>query len=144
MAVITHDAKLNDLLIDLARSLLQYAVESSPWSQHPAVGADLADLAGRQQAHVGRLTELLTQRGWPVDFGGYPTEYTDLHFLSADYFLPRLISEQTALVAELDEAVHTCIADPAAVELLRDVLIGEQQILERLGQLQAAPAIVAN
>ena len=36
MAAITHDAKLNDVLIDLGRSLLQYAAEGSLWSRTAA------------------------------------------------------------------------------------------------------------
>jgi hypothetical protein len=137
VAVITHDPKLNDLLVDLARSLLQYAVESSVYSQQAAVGGKLAELAVRQQGHVGRLADLLVSRGWPVDFGGYPTEYTDLHFLSVDYFLPRLKSDQAVVVAELEEAVHTCVDDPAAVDLLRDLHHGEQEILSQLQSLAA-------
>lgn len=143
MAVITHDAKLNNLLVDLGRSLLQYAVESSPWSRHATLGNTLVDLAAIQQGHVGRLAELLVSRAWPVEFGGYPTDYTDLHFLSVEYFLPRLAADQAAIVAELDEAVHTCIDDPAAVDLLRDVLTGEQAVLERLRQLSAASTSAA-
>ena len=136
MAAITHDAKLNDLLIDLGRCLLQYAVEGCPWNRTPAVQTTLAELAGIQQQHVGRLTQFLNERAWPVDFGTYPTEFTDLHFVSAEYLLPRVIKGQSALVTELDEAIHTCIADPPAIALLRDVLAGEQQVLERLKQLQ--------
>ncbi len=143
MAVITHDAKLNNLLVDLGRSLLQYAAESSPWSRHPTLGNTLVELAAIQQGHVSRLTDLLVSRGWPVDFGGYPTEYTDLHFLSVEYFVPRLSAAQAAVVAELDEAVHTCIDDPAAVDLLRDVLTGEQAILERLRQLSVSSTSTA-
>jgi hypothetical protein len=135
VAVITHDPKLNDLLIELGRSLLQYAVESSVYARHDAVARSLAELARAQQGHVARLADLLVTRGWPVDFGGYPTDYTDLHFLSVDYFLPRLAAAQQVLVAELDEAVHTCIDDPAAVDLLRDLHRGEQAIARQLDAL---------
>ena len=137
MAVITHDAKLNDLLVDLGRSLLQYADESWPWAAagEAAAEQEVRTLAAKQREHVARLTDLLVDRGWPIDFGGYPTDYTDLHFLSLDFFLPRLADSQAGVVAELDEAAHTCIDDPAAVELIRDVLAGEREIAGRLKAL---------
>jgi hypothetical protein len=137
VAVITHDAKLNDLLVDLGRSLLQYADESWPWSRSTDAEREVRALAAQQREHVARLAELLAERGWPIDFGGYPTDYTDLHFLSLDFFLPRLAEAQASVVAELDEAVHTCIDDPAAVALLRDVLAGEREIAERLKAIAA-------
>lgn len=143
MAAITHNAKLNELLVDLARSLLQYAVESGLWSTTAAQGSQLIDLARRQQESVRALAELLIARGWTVDFGAYPTDYTDLHFLSTGYFLPHLLESQAALVAELDEAAHTCVDDPAAVELVNRLLTEERSItaaIKQLGQPAAALA----
>lgn len=143
MAVITHDAKLNDLLVDLHYSLLQYVAETSPWSQQPAAAAVVETLAAQQQRHVARLVDLLRTRNWSIDFGTYPSEYTDLQYLSVEFFLPRLIAAQLAVVTELDEAVHTCIDDAVAVTLLRDILVGEQEILTQLQQLQPQAALAA-
>lgn len=137
MAAITHDAKLNDLLVDLGRSLLQYADESWPWSHAPAHEREARALAARQREHVARLAELLAARGWSIDFGNYPTDYTDLHFLSLAFFLPRLADAQAALVAELDEAAHSCADDPEVVVLLKDVLTGEREIAAGLKSLAA-------
>ena len=144
MAVITHDAKLNQLLVDLGRSLLQYAGESSLWSQCSTRGGKLLEIADKQQRHVARIAELLMDRGWPIDFGTYPTEYTDLHFVSLDYLLPQVLNEQRLLVTELDEAVHTCIDDSVAVELLREILAGEREVLASLESLASPVAPVAN
>lgn len=143
MAAITHNAKLNELLVDLARSLLQYAVESGLWSATGTQGSELVKLAHRQQASVRALAELLMVRGWTVDFGAYPTDYTDLHFLSTRYFLPHLLESQAALVAELDEAAHTCIDDPAAVELVGRLLIEERAITAALQELGRPAAALA-
>lgn len=143
MAAITHNAKLNELLVDLARSLLQYAHEGGLWSKSSGLSSDFARLASRQRESVRQLAELLSRRGWTVDFGAYPTDYTDLHFLSFEYFLPRLLASQAALVAELDEAAHTCIDDPEAVELVNRLLGEERSItaaLESLGQPAATLA----
>jgi hypothetical protein len=145
VAVITHDAKLNDLLVDLGRSLLQYADESWPWANSGEATAErtVRAAAAEQRDHVARLADLLADRNWAIDFGGYPTDYTDLHFLSLDFFLPRLAAAQAALVTELDDAVHGCIDDPEAVTLLRDVLTGERDIATRLTALTRAVKVPA-
>jgi hypothetical protein len=135
VAAITHDAKLNELLIDLGRSLLQYASESSLWARDPRVASRFESLAARQRGQVARLVELLLERGWSVDFGSYPTEYTDLHFVSLEYLYPQILAEQSVLVTELDEAIHTCADDPIAVDLLRGLHADELQLLDELRNL---------
>jgi hypothetical protein len=145
VAAITHDAKLNDLLVDLGRSLLQYADESWPWANSGEAAAEqtVRAAAAEQRDHVARLADLLADRAWAIDFGNYPTDYTDLHFLSLDFFLPRLAAAQAALVAELDDAVHGCVDDPEAVALLRDVLTGERDIATRLTALAKSVKVPA-
>lgn len=143
MAVITHNAKLNELVIDLGRSLLQYAAEVSPWAKTGAVSDEMARLAARQRDSVGKLVDLLAARGWNIDFGVYPTDYGDLHFLSWNYFVPMLRQSQEALVAELDEAAHTCIDDAEAVDVLREVLDEERQVSTALNALLAPAAPVS-
>ncbi len=142
MAVITHNAKLNELVVDLGHSLLQYAAEVSPWAKTGAVDNEMARLAARQRDSVGKIVELLSSRGWSIDFGLYPTDYGDLHFLSWNYFVPKLRQSQDALVAELDEAVHTCIDDAEAVSILREVLAEEQQVSTALNALLAPSATI--
>lgn len=142
MAAIAHNAKLNELVVDLGRSLLQYAAESSPWAKTGALADEMERLASRQRDSVARLVDLLVNRGWVVDFGVYPTDYGDLHFLAWNYFVPKLRASQEALVAELDEAVHTCVDDPEAVELLREILTEERSITAALDALVAPPATV--
>lgn len=142
MAVIAHNAKLNELVVDLGRSLLQYAAEVSPWAKTGALADEMARLAARQRESVGKLVDLLASRGWFVDFGVYPTDYGDLHFLSWNYFVPKLQQSQEALVAELDEAVHTCIDDAEAVMVLREVLEEERQVATALTALLSPSAPV--
>ncbi len=135
MAAITHNAKLNELVVDLGRSLLQYAAESSPWAKTGALADEIGRLAARQRESVGKLVDLLASRGCFVDFGVYPTDYGDLHFLSWNYYVPKLLQSQDALVAELDEAVHTCIDDAEAVIVLREVLNEERGVSSALSAL---------
>ena len=139
MARIQHNPKLNQLIVDLGRSLLQFVGEISPWT--PAGAASTRDAVARlisqQQRDVTRLTDLLVARGCPIDFGMYPADFTDLHFLSLKSLLPRVIANQEALVAELDEAAHTCIDDPEAVTILGEVLSAERAGTEELKTLRA-------
>ena len=142
MARIQHNAKLNQLVVDLGRSLLQFVGEVSPWTPANAAAARdaVARLVSQQQRDVTRLTDLLVARGCPIDFGMYPadfTEKTNLHFLSLKFLLPRIIASQEALVAELDEAAHTCIDDPEAVTVLGEVLSAERAGTEELKTLKA-------
>jgi len=143
MVAIAHNAKLNDLVIDLGRSLLQYAAEGSAWTADHMAEQRLADCAAAQQADVGRLVHFLVDRGWPVDLGTYPTDFTDLQFLSLEFLLPKLRENQRRLVDELDEAVHTCVDDPEAVALLREIAQSERRIAADLDAMSAAGAHVA-
>lgn len=128
MARIQHNAKLNRLVADLGRSLLQFLGEVSLWTPTSASAArETLDRAVKgQQNRVNQMSELLVSRGTPVNFGSYPASYTDLHFLSLKSLLPRLISSQESLIAELDEVVHTCADDDEMVTLLRDILSAEK------------------
>jgi len=130
MAPIQHNTLLNSLVIELSCSLLQFTGEVSPWSPASATSArETLDRAIRsQKSHVDRLVELLIERRWAVDFGVYPSEFTDLHFLSLKALLPRIVENQQTLIGELDEAVHTCIDDAPALEVLNAILAGERQL----------------
>jgi hypothetical protein len=134
MADIQHNARLNGFIISLGRSLLQYADECWPWvgSSEAETQQLLRRLADLQRQEVSAIVELLDQREWTIDFGSYPTDYTDLHFVSLDYLLSRIIAGEQANVADLEEAVHACIDDPQAVAVLKEVLSTEQRLVERL------------
>jgi len=81
---------------------------------------------------VDQIVQLLVDRSQTTDFGVYPADYTDLHFLALKALLPRIIANQEAMLVELDEAVHTCVDDPEALSLLNGVLAGERQITATL------------
>lgn len=141
MAAHPYDAALNDLLVTLGRSLLQYVGESWPWTGPGAgdLGAPLVPLVERQKAHVRRLAELLDARRWPVDAGIYPAEYTDLHYLSLDYLLGLLVQSETAVLRQIEETLRRCEADEEARSLLQDAAADQRDIIERLKQLSATP-----
>ena len=60
MATVQQNQTLNDLLIDVCRSLLQYAVDAWPWAGPDTETGRLAvlRLAKGQSAHAARLADL--------------------------------------------------------------------------------------
>lgn len=131
--------RVNDLLIDMGRSLLQYVGESWPWTGADEAGEkDVVDrLVAEQRRSVGRLADLLARRGHIIDYGSYPTEYTSLHFVALDYLLGQLRSEQQVLVEETDRIADMAFAqvDPEATDLLAEVRDEAARHLRELEQL---------
>ena len=134
-----NDRLLNSVLINLSRSFLQYLSESSPWVRGEAAtaGRSIEQLAADQREDVRSIAEFLHSREWPVDFGSFPTEYTDLQFLSLSSLMAGLIHSQQGQLAAITEASQTLSrsADSDAAALLNSVLSQEEQILAALQQL---------
>ena len=144
MAHVEHNAKLNQLLIAIGRSLLQYVGQCSSWtSREDAAMADkFPSLVAQQQEHIEELADLLLSRRWNVDYGGFPSQFTDLHFLSLKYLLKLISKNQAALLHELEEASHVCVDDPEAATLIGHILAGERQLTERAESLGKTGAAV--
>jgi len=141
MATEAHNAELNQLVIDLGRSLLQYVSEAWPWisAGEAETRSELDKLIDRQSNAVGRITALLAERGWPIEFGSYPTEYTDLHYVSLEFLLGQLVQNADELVDEIEDVIERCRDDdPEAAELLDDVLRDQQYIANKLRDLAAS------
>jgi hypothetical protein len=134
MTGMQHNSQLNQIAMDLGCSLLQFVGEVSPWTPISAAAArdSLAKLVGKQKDHVERLVSFLVDRGWPVDFGTYPAEYTDLHFLSLKALLPRMIANQETLVAKLAQLADQCRDDFEANAVVSEVLTGERSVTDGL------------
>lgn len=139
-----HNAALNDLLIQVYRSLLQYTVECWPWSDPDAEAEQevITQMAARQRAVVARIAELLDGRQQTVDFGTYP-DWSELHFVSLDYLLGKLIDDEQQLIAAIERAQPGLKPDPQGSALAFDLLHGEQQNLGRLKELSAQRKSVA-
>lgn len=137
-----HNAKLNDLLIAMSRSLLQYTGEASPWapSTDDAFTEQLQALVRQQQSQIARLASLLSQRMDYFDVGTYPTDYTDLQYLSLSYLLARLIRDQEAVLAKLRATAAECGSDAEARDLLQQLEVGVSQTLDSLKSLAAKDA----
>jgi len=137
-------AELNRVLVVLRRSLLQYLGESWPWTdpKHQEVHDRFLQLVGRQQTGIERLVETLVARGWIMDFGVFPTEFTDLHYVALDFLLAQTVDNQRAVVHEFELAIDACAAeDPAALALLQHLAAVERDNLDELQAMSRnAPA----
>jgi len=139
MADLISNHRLNDLLIDLGRSLLQYVGESWPWTGYDEADEQAAidTLVAEQKASVQALAELLVAREHFIDPGSYPTEYTSLHYVALDYLLSQLVAEQRELVEECAALSGEAHDDPEAGPLLAQIADQAAAHLTRLEALAA-------
>lgn len=131
--------QLNLALIRLRRNLLQYAGECWVWAS-AARGRerDVLDKIVTDQSHaVAALSDLLLSRHHSIDFGTYPTEFTDLHYVSLDFLHGQLVAEQTRLVQDLEAIEAAVAADPQAVALLSEIVIVARGHLQQLREVTA-------
>lgn len=129
------NSKVNDLLVEIHRSLTQYAREAWTWSRENGSGG-LRDAVSRaahlQTADVQRLAKFLAGRGLRVDFGVYPHEYTSLHYVAIDYLASQLVENQRGLVRMLEGAWTELAGDDAAQALTAEVTQTQRQALADL------------
>ncbi len=136
----SSDTILNTALIEVYRSLLQYAGESWPWA---SVGSEETETAVRKMAQeerdvVARIFQHLDSRGVSVDLGTYP-DNSALHYVSLPFFLQRMVVEHTDLDNALRYYRGQVAQDPSAARLLDEATGVVQRHLATLRQL-AAPA----
>src|SRR5262249_26382907 len=140
---------LNRLVARVYRCLLQYTVECWPWtpSSESADGKSseqkaIEQMAARQQEFVGRLVELLSQRGQVAAFGNFP-DNSELHYGDLDHLLGNLSAHDQRLVADLESAREAVRNDPPAATLIVELVAAEKQNLKKLQELatKTAPAV---
>ncbi|WP_437205797.1 hypothetical protein [Planctomicrobium sp. SH664] len=130
----TNYDRLNDLLVDIHRSLLRYVAEAWTWSQVEDQGLEdlVHRLAAGQEDNVRRLAELLMSRRQRIDFGMYPLAFTSLHYVAIEYLLQELVASQTAIVRQLEDSLISFQSDPQALAVLRQVVDSERAALNEL------------
>ena len=134
------ESVLNSVLIDMSRSFLQYTAEGWPWV---GVGAESVEdqvmvIAERQRQDVADIVALLTEREHFIDFGSFPTEYTDLQFLALENLFESLHSSKAAVLTSLAEGLAAVRAanDSEAAELLAAVETRQKEAAAALKELQ--------
>ena len=133
------DSVLNGVLIDMARSFLQYVAEGWPWVS--AGGQSVEDqvlaIASRQRQDVADIAAVLTEREHFIDFGSFPTEYTDVQFLALESLFDWLHNSQASVLAGIAAAIRDVgSADDEAVELLTAIQTRQQEAASALKELQ--------
>ena len=130
---------LNPLIVTVGRSFLQYVRESWPWAGDDALSRrdQVLSMAGRQQCDVARLVNEQLACGYEVDFGTFPTEYTDLHYIDLDNLLDQLVSNQKKVVSTLEDFAG------AGCESVATVLENQRMILSDLTGLCSSEGVSA-
>ena len=134
-----NNSLLNSAVISMAHSLLQYVADAGTWVQMGAQGIEeqVDVLAARQRQDVGDVAALLTEREFAIDFGTFPTEYTDLQFLSLEALFGSIRQGQSDVLEEIAAAISALrqSGDAEAVTLLEAVEIHEKEIAVALQEL---------
>jgi hypothetical protein len=132
MADLKSSDALNRLVVRLYRSLLQYAADTA--AAESTEQRAIEKVAVRQQAFIARLVDLISRHGDVVDFGSYP-DNSELHYVSLDYLLGKLIADEQGLIAELQAALPVLRSDADAAALVTEILTAENENLSRLREL---------
>lgn len=130
---------LCQLLTHHFRSLPMFLTEASPWTHRGDENATqvVLDIVASQKELCGRIASEIQNRGGVADLGEYPMNYLDLHFLSFDFLLLRLIDHQREEVAWIDQCAERLDLDPAARLLAKEALGAARGHLESLEELMA-------
>jgi hypothetical protein len=130
---------LEDLLVDLSRSLLQYTHEAWPWAADEAsrkARETLDQLAARQQAAVARLAEFLIDREHMLPLDVYPDDYTNLNYVSVKYLLKQIVVNEKAILSVCDDTLTAAEGtDPEAAALVASICESEREILSEVRRL---------
>jgi hypothetical protein len=141
------ESVLNSVLIDMARSFLQYVAEAWPWvsTQDHSVEEQFNAIAARQRQDVADIVSLLTVREHFIDFGSFPTEYTDLQFVALEALFDSLHGSQQIVCDSITSALSELSKDDdeEAVLLLTAIKTRQAEAAAALKELQeqlATPA----
>ncbi len=133
---------LHRVFITIYRSLPMYLTYASPWTHRgdePIVDV-LRHIVADHKAICERIAQYLQEHQVPVDTGDYSMGFTDLHDLSLDYLVSRLIRCQQQDIAVIAAGVSELASVPAAKTLAEEALGAARAHLEALEGLAAPQA----
>ena len=131
---------LNRLLALHSRSLPTYLASARPWiaeNEQEAITV-LRHIAESQESIVERLGTMVVEEGGIPSIGEYPMMFTDMHDLSMDYILPRLVEWIDADIVTIRQCVSDLNGAPAAKAIAEEALGAAQAHLDSLQELQEA------
>ena len=130
---------VQDLMRQEGRSMLQYVVESFPWTtrdNEPGL-ADLRQMAEEECHAAEQLAKLLLRHhGRPPFLGAYPMSFTTINFIALDHLLPRLIQFQKDRVRDLEACEKRILHEESRTQV-RALLEITRRHLRRLERLAA-------
>ena len=128
---------ISDVFISMNRSLLQYVGENSPWTaaNDQDVQEQLQAIVCQQRKQISRVADFLNLRLDFIDAGRYPTEYTDMQYLSLNYLLDKLIEDQAGVLREIHAGTKVCGTDASARDLLSQLEVAVATTLGSLKEL---------
>lgn len=137
MASTTVDV-LNRLLALHSRSLPTYLASAQPWfAEHEEEATTvLRHIAESQELMVERLGTLVIEEGGVPAIGEFPMMFTDMHDLSMDYILPRLVEWIESDMSTIRECIGQLNGAPAAKAMAEEALGAAQAHLDSLHELQ--------
>jgi hypothetical protein len=134
---------LNRLLTTLYRSLPIYLTYAVPWTHRgeEQALATLRNVANQQKEMASRIGRYLLEHHGPLEMGEYAIDFLDLHDLSLDFLITRLVEAQKHDVATIQRCVEQLKPDRQASALAEEAL-GEAraqlEILEELAERLAS------
>ncbi|SFI17299.1 hypothetical protein [Planctomicrobium piriforme] len=134
MTAASSNALLNDLLVELHRSLVQYVLEAWLWSAPqaaPLKGAVLS-LSERQRQDAGKIVALLQDRAHSLDFGQYDHDFPRMNYVAIEFLFAQLCDNQNSLVQKLEQSLPKLKTDPEAHALIVEILKSQRSGLEKL------------
>lgn len=139
----THRA-LNRLLTVIERSLPMYLSYARPWTRHGNEAAVIAleQIVTQQKQLAERIGPAILEIG-PIEIGEYPIEFLDLHDLSLDYLIGKMVQYQKRSIARIEQTVTELQHDRQAMVLAEEALgaaRGHLEILEELSGQAIKPA----
>ena len=135
---------LNRLLTVIERSLPLYLSYTTPWTREgdDKATAALKHIVADQQQLAGRIADVILEMG-PIDLGEYPIEFYDLHDLSLEFLLTKLVEYQKKSVAKLERLAPELQEDRVAGALGEEALGAARGHLETLEELVSKLKVAA-
>jgi hypothetical protein len=128
---------LNRLLTILYRSLPMYLTYAHPWTHRgdEKALAILRHIADEQQQMASRIAQHILDHHGPIETGEYPIDFLDMHDLSLDFLITRLVQFQKNDVAAIEQCVAQLKADRQSAALAEEALGASRAQLETLEEL---------